>query len=239
MSRARQARQVDGVRKAIEGKTFTELSDRQLPDVLGNYSLRGCVFEACHFGYTSVSKRRLIKNVKLVDCKAIPSSGFGSPVLEDVDAHNLATSGLCIAYGAVYKHVRISGKCGSFMLNIAVGTPREEKAWRKANDKFYETVDWALDISEGEFAGLDIRGVPADLIRRDPETQVVVRRERVEAMRHVWEKRDVAGWPVSFGLMKMFDLPDKVLVAAKRSKNFARDLAALKLLRRLGVAEPD
>lgn len=53
--------------------------------------------------------------------------------------------------------------------------------YNQAREKYYGEVDWALDISEARFKGFDVTGIPARSFRRDPETQVVVTRERVTA----------------------------------------------------------
>ena len=47
--------------------------------------------------------------------------------------------------------------------------------------RFYDTVDWALDISQARFKNLTLRGVPADKVRRDPERQAAVRKDRLLA----------------------------------------------------------
>ena len=43
-----------------------------------------------------------------------------------------------------------------------------------AGQAFYQKIDWALDISRGEFRDLELKGIPARLVRRDPETQLIV-----------------------------------------------------------------
>ena len=55
---------------------------------------------------------------------------------------------------------------------------RIEAEWDEANAAYYKTVDWALDITEARYAALAISGVPAKLIRRNPEKTGVVTRER-------------------------------------------------------------
>jgi len=49
---------------------------------------------------------------------------------------------------------------------------RRQRIFDEANAEYYSTVDWALDIGRGEFVELDLRSVPAHLVRRDPETEV-------------------------------------------------------------------
>jgi hypothetical protein len=118
-------------------------------------------------------------------------------------------------------------------------TQRQQNAFDEANAAYYAGVDWALDVSEAEFEEVDIRRVPARLIRRDPKTQVVVTRER--AMEGRWReldlsKTDWAGWIDMF--LKDGD-SDLVLVAPKRDRKYRDLVDGLKALRDAGVAEPD
>jgi len=41
----------------------------------------------------------------------------------------------------------------------------------------YKEVDWALDIRDAVFSSAEFFGVPGELIRRDENTQVLLRRE--------------------------------------------------------------
>jgi hypothetical protein len=125
--------------------------------------------------------RSIVRNVRLVNCEQQGCSVHRA-VVEDGLVDGLWTSGLFQAFGAVYKHVVICGNIGRIMLTSAV--PRLSESWEdlrpleQANTDYYTTVDWALDISEAQAEEIDIRGIPARLIRRDPETQVVITRER-------------------------------------------------------------
>jgi len=230
----------------IEGQKFEGLNDLKLPPVLEDAVLRKCWFVACCYGMgaKSPAERRLIRNVQLIDCKATNNSWLGTSIVEDVEIQGLGTGGVCFAWGAAFKHVRIRGRCGTFVLShlpTATHSPEKRHQFEQANKEFYRDVDWALDISEGEFAELDIRSVPSDLIRRDPETQVIVRLEKAKAMQDVWRNLDLAGtpWAIAIDNMLMWGLKDTVLVAAKRRKAFPLWLAGLRRLQEAGVAEPD
>lgn len=228
--------------RKVQDQTFDAINDLKLAGPLHDVTLKNCTFVACHLAHTAKSprERRHIKNVALIDCKATANTSIGNPVVEDVEVLNLQTSGLCIAWGAVYKHARFRGRCGKFMLNFEISEDLK-KPFRKANEKFYSTVDWALDISEAEFVEFEARGVPADLIRRDPETQVVVRLNKVIATQHIWRKLDLRCNAIPFGLDNMiqFGFKDTVFVAPKRGKTFAEQLEGLRILQKEGIAEPD
>jgi hypothetical protein len=230
----------------IDSQKFKMLGDPELPRQLSGATVRDCWFFACDYGMTAKvpSERRWIRDVQIVRSKATNNSSLGPIVVEDVDVDGLLTGGVCIAWGAAFRHVRIRGRCGKFMLSFIPPTSRsvdEIRQFELDNQRIYEGTDWALDISEGEFEELDIRNVPADLVRRDPETQIVVRRGRVEAMQQVWRKLDLSGtpWETSLTNMLAWGMADKVLVAPKRRSDFQLWLSGLRLLQKEGVAESD
>jgi hypothetical protein len=77
-------------------------------------------------------------------------------------------------------------------------------------------------------------------IRRDPETQVVVTREK--ALKGEWKKikaLDSTHWPTAIEFLLECGYADDVLVAPKRDPEFRALLEGLKALRAAGVAEPD
>ena len=103
-------------------------------------------------------------------------------------------------------------------------------------------MDWALDISEAQFTDFSMRGVPAELVRRDPATQVVVTREK--ALRTGWREQlspTNTLWPFVIDMFLRDDEPDIVLVApkGKRKPKLASLIEGLNELRCVGVAEAD
>lgn len=230
----------------VKNQKFEMLDDPELPRVLSGVTLQNCWIFACHYGMTAKTpaERRHIRNIDIVGCKATNNSWIGPVIVEDVEINGFQTGGLCIAWGAAFRHVRIRGRCGRFMLAFlseAANSPEKIRWFGEANKRVYEETDWALDISEGEFEEFDIRNVPAGLVRRDPETQVVVRRDRAQLTQEVWRKLDLSGTPWAIALSNMLEWgrEDTVLVAPKRKRDFARWLAGLRLLQKEGVAESD
>lgn len=101
--------------------------------------------------------------------------------------------------------------------------------------------DWALDISGAEFTGLELRGIPARLVRRNPETQAVVRRDRLLDGR--WQGLNLGVFRITLrdliaGIVDG-NATDKVLVAATLGPHADKQRAALAELRRAGIAETD
>jgi hypothetical protein len=164
--------------------------------------------------------------------------------VEDVLVDGLKTSGEFSTWGAVFKHVTLRSKVGDIMINPAVDpaniTDKQQRAFDEANAAYYATVDWALDIREAEFTEVDIRGVPARLIRRDAETQVVIKREK--ALDGRWQQlglEKTTYWPTAIDFFLERGEADTVLVAPKRARDFQKLLAGLQLLRQEKIAEPD
>lgn len=152
---------------------------------------------------------------------------------EDVTVDGLACDHLSLG-GCLFKHVTLKGKIGS-ILTTPVKTLSEETtaAMKAAMVAYYQDVDWALDISEAEFSDAGFYMVPGELVRRDPETQFLVRREVVVPVMD----------SVPFGLrvaasrFESTPFDSIVVVAPRRSKHFERDLAELRGAREAGLVE--
>jgi hypothetical protein len=192
------------------------------------------------------SLRSTIRNVRLIGCEEVGCS-LHTAIVEEVLVDGLKTSGsaggLFQTWAAVFKHVILKGKVRRVMFSSAVSlgmaTKDEQQAFDEVNAAYYRTVDWAMDISQGEFEECEIQCVPAHLVRRDPETQVVV--TRAKAARGEWRQLDLSKthWAVSLDWFLKRGDHDVVLVAPKRSKKFHDLLAGLKLLRDANIAEPE
>jgi hypothetical protein len=186
----------------------------------------------------------------LVDSQAtvIPALTYASSG-SDIAAHaaslylvdGLATPRTATAKYCVFKHVVLRGKIGEIMITDYVGEkPRLQRAFDEANAAYYANVDWALDIREADCRDVDLRGMPARLVIRDPATQVVVTRER--ALKGAWSTADLARthWPGAIArFLEDNRSPAMVLAAPKRDRNYPELLEGLQKLRELGVAEPD
>jgi hypothetical protein len=170
-------------------------------------------------------------------------------IVEDVLVENFNTHGqLLQTWGAVFNRVVLRGKIDRLMLsNTILGDVLADKEhrerdiaqMRKANAEYYRKVEWALDIRAADFEELSVRGVPTHLIRRDPETQVVVIREK--ALEETWRDLDLSEtlFKTWLGLFLEEDSPSTILVAPKRHPKFRRYLNDLRMLQKVGVAEPD
>lgn len=189
-----------------------------------------------------------IRRVELVDC-AINGCSTGPLIASDIKISNLKTNDLLILWTPYLDRVVLSGEIGKMKVNATAdpsthGNPKQQPFddYRK---QFYSSVEWALDISKARFKEFDIRGVPGRLIRRDPESQVLITRERaLQVATPGWEKQlDPSNklWPFMVSLFLGDGDPDTVFVAPLGAAKAKRDplLKGLQELRRIGLAEPD
>jgi len=191
------------------------------------------------------SQRTIVRRVHATNCTF--SGGPIGPVFFE-DVHISGRRGSTVwAYGALFKHVTLSGKVGSFVLEASRWGPAtmtdelraSEASFTVATAAFYASIDWALDISRAEFNLLDWRlEMPSRLVRRDPETQFVARRERVLDRR--WQQMPL-DMLTSIGLSNFlqFGHAECIFAAPKASKGFKEELESYRLLRKEGIFEPE
>ena len=145
-------------------------------------------------------------------------------------------------WGCAFRHVKLAGKISAPKINAVASlspSPSEITLWRNSDTNFYLEVDWALDISEAKFNTVfDIPGVPANLIRRDPESQIIVRRDNLLAS--TWKPTAKAEiWSVGLKWFLESGYPDIVMVAGKSNPKYKQWKDDIKRLRDIGVAETD
>jgi hypothetical protein len=214
--------------------------------LLDGFHFDNCFFDNCSLGPAeSPDERLFVRNIELVKCRQRACS-LNNAAIEDSLINGLGREGRypLFAWGAVYKHVTLKGKLSGMKLNQWVSpnaSASTQAIWDTANRAYYQSVDWALDIKEAEFQGsLDIHSVPGRLIRRDPETQVLVRRDtlnQIDWRRLPWSNSgfDIAiEWFLNDGL---YD--DCVLIASKRAAGFKDDMKVIAMMRKEEVACSD
>jgi hypothetical protein len=226
----------------LKSEKFEALRDYDTGRTFHDYEFSKCSFSGCIICAHDPLYRSTVRNVELINCETYGSMLFGA-VVEDVSVDGLETHGGFDTWATVFKHVVLKGRVGRSKLHPLFDPTKPdspvEQAFREANVAYYAQVDWALDLSQGEFEEADIRGIPARLIRRDPATQVVVTREK--AVEGRWKNLDLSKtyWQTSLAFLLSRKDPDVVLVAPKADRRHYRDLLdGLKMLRDAGVAEP-
>lgn len=134
---------------------FRGLFDRDSGRVFANMSFSRCYFERCGCSISRrPSLRTVIRDVTLIACEQ-RGCAVETAVLDTVTIDGLKTIGLLQCWGAVFKHVVLRGRIGRVMFSsiLAPGVdgfaPRNEQLeLDEANAAFYETVDWALDLTK-------------------------------------------------------------------------------------------
>jgi hypothetical protein len=187
----------------------------------------------------------MIRNITLRKTNAYDTNLQGANV-EDVTVETTkAGKAPLFLRGNAYRHVVLTGRIGPVEIRgkvfppLALSDNEQERImteWDKANAAYYQNVDWALDITQASDASLSISGVPAMLIRRNPENTAVVTRER--ALGWKWQEtpfnRGLFGEVIYALLRDGYD--DVVLIVCPRSKRYQDDLEDLQTLRDAGVA---
>jgi hypothetical protein len=227
-------------------KTFDRLFDRDSGATFAGMELTRCTFDNCCFSMTKqVDRRSTARAITLHECTVI-SSDLGPGILEDVVIDTLKTPELVIAWSPCLKHVVLRGAVGRIKINRAahfMGCGVDlQRAFDAARTRFYAGVDWALDISEAEFLEFDVSGIPMHLIRRDNESQAILRRSKAE--NPAWRSRVAkwnTHWPSVIDVMLGEEDDEFLLVASKGApKTRFRSLVdGLRNLRDVGVLEED
>ncbi|MDQ3281375.1 MAG: pentapeptide repeat-containing protein [Acidobacteriota bacterium] len=221
--------------------------DRDGARLIADSDFADCTFDNCAFSLTQdLLRRSTIRNVTFTNTIAL-NCNVGPAIIEDVSVDGLETGDILLAWSPFLKHVVFKARMGTIKINnvpaVANTSADIVDAFSMARREFYGDVDWALDISEAVFRDFTTRGIPASLIRRDPATQVVVRREKAE--RQEWRTRvspSASYWldVIDIFLAREGD-DDHVLVAPKAipRKRHLDLVHGLRQLQDLGIAEPD
>lgn len=227
--------------RIFEGEVFRGWSDRNSSKVFSDLEFRGCHFVGCRVSSTRDPRRRSrVERTTLKDCEQTGCT-LDAAIVEDVLVDGLKTNGLFQVWGAVFRHVTLRGNMGRLMISplvaTALATLSQQKGFDIANHQYYESTDWALDIREAAFEEADLRGVPGNLVRRDPESQFVLTRER--GLEGRWRNLDLRGtyWRTAIEFFLEAGLDSQVLVAPKKSPRYRPLLAALLALRDAGVVD--
>ena len=191
--------------------------------------------------YGAPIERSIARQIRVTNCSVNAFTGIGA-IFDDVVVDGLRTSHAPVNLsGCAFRHVVMRGTIGSILFNrdrdFAARRGSRNGAFRRANEEFYQTVDWALDISEAVAACIEIRGaIPSRLVRRNPETQFVLTREVAES--RAW--RDVQGYDegtfqTAVSNFLTSGAPDTVVVAEPRSKYYQQELTYFRRLRDCGL----
>jgi len=229
--------------KMFTDKRFFDLHDDASGSVFSDLCFVKCRFERCVLSNTIDPRlRSVVKNVEVVDCH-FDGHFIGPAIVEDALIENLSAPQGVQTSGAVFKHVILRGRFGRVIIGPLYpgiyDTDSTVKAMNQANERYYDGVDWALDIRDAEFTDGDIRNIRTKLIRRDPTTQAVVRRENVVDGRWMSLDLDDTHWGTCISDLLESGEAEALLLASKRANNFRDLVKGIELLRSEGIADPD
>jgi hypothetical protein len=222
----------------LTGECFEDLRNTGPDQVIEDYDLDRCTVVVGRLAQrTSHTPSLVVRRVNATQCTLDNCLAVGVR-FEDVTFDNIVTKGgLTHFRGCVLSHVMFKGRAGSIMVSSPIPRPDEDDVRPEAHQALvdaYKSVDWALDITQAEFVDVALHFVPGDLVRRDPETQFLVRREhRAElANRNLPD-----GTARFFSLFDVIPFDSMVMVAPKRSRHFRSLLTRFEGLRKVGLAE--
>ena len=196
--------------------------------------------------FINMGKRTAINNIEIINCEQTGCKLTGV-IVQDVIVNGLKTHNIFQTWGSVYEHVVLKGKIGQLMISpllFIIPTDKQIKIqieFDKLNYEFYKKIDWALNIQEAIFTTpIDIRGVPAHLIIRDPISQAVVNIEKTRSEK--WKDIDLSGTPWEAYLRYLINSKydqDVILTAPKGASKsrYKKCLDGINKLRDIGIAE--
>jgi len=171
---------------------------------------------------------------------------ISSAALERATLHNLQKVGPAplFFWGACSRNVKLSGRIAGIKINRDLHIPRkptEQHNWDQRVLAYYDSVDWAIDISEAKFpGGTSFEAIPGNLVIRDPTTQALIKRQSLAG--RDWRALNYDGTAINVAIswFESGSLFDSVVVVARSDPKYAaRDLRVIDTLRTEGIAEPD
>ena len=216
---------------------------RNSHDFTQNVILRDLEFENCEFigqglaSYGGPINRSTAQNIRLKNCVVNSFAGIGA-IFDEIVVDGLRTSrSPAILFGCALRHVVLTGKCGRFLFNrnVCHDDQKRNASFNSANAEFYKNVDWALDISSLNPAGLEIRGtIPSRLIRRNPEVHYIM--TRMVALEGGWKNYDPFDvFQISVSTFLDSGAEDNLFIAPKQSKNFREQIEFFHRLKTAGL----
>jgi hypothetical protein len=214
-----------------EGEEFYRCFAKEPGMLVADHELDRCVFRNCGIFSTPGAPPVTVRSVH-ARRTTLKSVAVAFAAFEDVVVDGLKTSGVEFIRSCVFKHVTLKGRIEKLVLR---NEDDDDGAWM---EDYYTDVDWALDISEAVVKTLDLRNVPGRLVRRDHETQALIRRESVE--KSDWQPRTLGIVGIAIEAMMRSGRDDRVVVAPKGDKKvFAEVMEEIRIARERGIADPD
>jgi hypothetical protein len=179
----------------VDGEVFG-LHVARASSALGNVSLRSIAF---HNNYVAApskpTDRCTIRSVSVFRCEHWACSAHGV-LFEDVTVEDIRGSGTARSFlwGCVYSRVVLQGWISGLLFRWQVD-PNDLHASKRfliSNRALYESIEWALDITEAKFSFLQcLTGIPPQLVRLNPQVHFVLKHQAAVQLLSGVEKKDV------------------------------------------------
>ena len=191
----------------------------ELPATFGGFSLEGTRIHNNGVAESSDPLARLcLHDVTVRRCQhwpnAAPGVVFRNVVVEDIRGGFGGSRLLLLA--CVFDNVTLSGSIGGvlFKWRYSFENSAINSAFLADNARRYGSIAMALDISRARWTIFDaLLGVPADLVRRDSETQFILKAEHA---RTLVDRTDIGAWRNVARELLESRFPDTVVVTGGR-----------------------
>lgn len=223
----------------IRDQSFHSLYDLETGRVIEDTVFTGCTFSNSFFSTVNDQLiRSTIRRCRFENCRTNRCT-IGPALVQDVVVENLRSTDEVIVRAAIFEHVTLKGRIDKLLFRGKYRdlhtSPELTLQINQETARYLETVDWSLDIREAQFKECDISNLLFRLVRRDPETQVVIRRDMLLDGR--W--RDVLGQShefVSF-VLKIFieSGSEEYILVAPRRGDYRPTMQAIEALRKAGI----
>jgi len=206
------------------------------PQVIQDAEFEQCKFEGGALAqYDDPTCGLIVRNVILRRCRSGDNVVLHGVRFENVMIDGIGNQQLQFL-SCIFDRVTLRGRIGPIMTMEAHYALSAEMraAFREQAIKSYANIEWTLDISEAEFSQVEFSYVPGHLVRRNPETQFLIRREAAKSA-----ALDSLPTYASVIVERAGMSPYETTIAPvpARSKNADRYRAQLQELRDRGIAE--
>jgi hypothetical protein len=181
------------------------------------------------------AKRLTLRDISLVRVRHFACSPHGV-VFDTCSVENLRGGGMAPSFlmGCVFRRTTLAGWIGGVMWRWQVdfNDPNASQKIHAWNLKFYEGVDWALDITKADFSFHEgLIGVPARLVRRDPDKHFVMTRE---CANRLMTHKSGSVWDVSAQRLLESPMDDVVIVTGGQGARLEEEMTVARKLRKRG-----
>lgn len=219
---------------AFEGDTFSGVKRVGRAGSVSGQEFSKCSFTSCVLAQTDDPEYSLVvEGLRLTDCKVNQCGVQGVHVKESV-FDGISCRQPQLLHACIFERVTLRGKIGSFNLLGPHPSLKKRDSFVDSMVAKYRLVDWALDISEAEFAEVELTYLPGSLVRTDGETQIVLHRERLSGVEQDAFPDYASVWMRRFALTPFESM---VVAAPKRSEHFHGYMRDIKWLVDSGLAD--